>query len=605
MTEYRWPAPGAAGVSDRSAGVIGGRDLSRRTVLRAGAAAGIGAMAAGTLPAAAGRAAPGARVAVLGGGVAGLTAAHELAERGFRVTVYERRALGGKARSMPVPGTAADGRPDLPGEHGFRFFPGFYQHIPDTMRRIPFGGNANGVWDNLVGVPDARFARADADDIRAPLGFGRMDAATPAGMRESLASVISTTLKMPAEEGLFFANRLLVFNTSCDARRLGQWEHTSWSDFVGAHARSHEFRALVSRTLTSLLVAAKDELASVRTIGSMGEQFLGNPMQIGNDGDLDRVLNGPTNTAWIDPWIARLTELGVRFELGAEVRGLQVRDRRITGARIVTDGTQETVDADHFVVALPAERARDLWNADILAAWPQLAAMSRLVTDWMSGIQFYLRSRPDLGAGHAAYIDSPWSLTSIAQNTLWARKLDQYGDGTVQDCLSVDISDWNTPGILFGKTAKECTHEEIAKETWAQIRAHLNDRAEILRDADLHSWFLDPGISWNAERGENANADPLLINTAGSWELRPEAHGGVENLYLAGDYVRTGIDLATMEGANESARTAVNALLDVTGSDAPRCRTFTLWRAPELEPFRRADADAYAAGRPNAFDIAL
>jgi uncharacterized protein with NAD-binding domain and iron-sulfur cluster len=31
------------------------------------------------------------RVAVLGGGVAGLSAAHELAERGFQVDVYEAR----------------------------------------------------------------------------------------------------------------------------------------------------------------------------------------------------------------------------------------------------------------------------------------------------------------------------------------------------------------------------------------------------------------------------------------------------------------------------------------------------------------------------------
>ncbi|OAH14576.1 tRNA 5-methylaminomethyl-2-thiouridine biosynthesis bifunctional protein MnmC [Streptomyces jeddahensis] len=41
------------------------------------------------------------RVAVLGGGIGGLTAAHELAERGFDVTVYDRRAeWGGKARSL-------------------------------------------------------------------------------------------------------------------------------------------------------------------------------------------------------------------------------------------------------------------------------------------------------------------------------------------------------------------------------------------------------------------------------------------------------------------------------------------------------------------------
>jgi uncharacterized protein with NAD-binding domain and iron-sulfur cluster len=80
-------------------------------------------------------------VAVLGGGVGGLSAAHELAERGFDVTVYEARPEpGGKARSMPVPGSGSDGRADLPAEHGFRFFPGFYRHLPDTMRRIPVAG---------------------------------------------------------------------------------------------------------------------------------------------------------------------------------------------------------------------------------------------------------------------------------------------------------------------------------------------------------------------------------------------------------------------------------------------------------------------------------
>jgi uncharacterized protein with NAD-binding domain and iron-sulfur cluster len=45
-----------------------------------------------------------ASVAVLGGGVGGLSAAHELAKRGFKVGVYEaREVFGGKARSIPVP----------------------------------------------------------------------------------------------------------------------------------------------------------------------------------------------------------------------------------------------------------------------------------------------------------------------------------------------------------------------------------------------------------------------------------------------------------------------------------------------------------------------
>lgn len=155
---------------------MAGTGSSRRTFIAgAGAAAAAGAAptGAGATPAAASEAGPtssGRRVAVLGGGVAGLTAAHELAERGYAVTVYERRALGGKARSMDVPDSARGGRRPLPAEHGFRFIPGIYHNLPDTMRRIPFPGNAAGVWDNLVAPREMMFARAAGrEDLRGPI----------------------------------------------------------------------------------------------------------------------------------------------------------------------------------------------------------------------------------------------------------------------------------------------------------------------------------------------------------------------------------------------------------------------------------------------------
>src|SRR5204862_7636258 len=101
----------------------------------------------------------------------------------------------------------------------------------------------------------------------------------------------------------------------------------------------------------------------------------------------------------------------------------------------------------------------------------------------------------------------------------------------------------------------------------------------------------------------NTNATPLLVNTVGTWEKRPTSRTGVPNLFLAGDYVQTNIDLATMEGANESARTAVNALLDASGSSAERAATFKLYRSPALEQVKRADAVLYQAGRTNALDV--
>src|SRR6185503_136513 len=93
------------------------------------------------------------RVVVFGGGVAGLSAAHELVKRGYEVEVYEaRRDLGGKARSQVLAGTGTNGRMDLPGEHGFRFYPAFYKHLIQTMSEIPLDPAVKGgltVADNL------------------------------------------------------------------------------------------------------------------------------------------------------------------------------------------------------------------------------------------------------------------------------------------------------------------------------------------------------------------------------------------------------------------------------------------------------------------------
>ncbi len=161
----------------------------------------------------------------------------------------------------------------------------------------------------------------------------------------------------------------------------------------------------------------------------MAEAFLMNIMGRGNDGARDRVLNAPTNEAWIDPWVAHLRTLGVEFRLGQTVECLSVGGGPISSARArYRLGRTSTVEADWFVCAMPVERARRLWSRDVLALDSSLGAVQDLYTDWMNGIQFYIRD-------HITFIDG-----------CPASALRRAGCGSTRHCGTVAWSGMNAAG---------------------------------------------------------------------------------------------------------------------------------------------------------------
>lgn len=540
----------------------------------------------------------GNRVLVLGGGVAGLTAAHELCERGFSVTVLEAgQIIGGKARSMPVPGTGRDGRPDLPGEHGFRFVPGFYRHLPDTMRRIPYGSQQNGVEGNLVQATRAQIARTGRTDPIILAGW-------PATFRDAISgfgTLLTTRWGLSMYELSVFMRRLLVFASSCEERRVQQWEQVTWWDFVRAAEMSEAYQTLLAKGMTRSLVAVRAERGSTRTVATIALQLLKDMWR--TDGTFDRLLCGPTNEVWIKPWIAYLESKGVVIHSGHRVTAIEMQGRRISGVTCEHQGQTQAFTADDYVCALPVEKLAPLVTAEMRTVEPLLGTLDQLELEWMNGLQFYLRRDVPLVHGHTVYPDTPWALTSVSQQQFWRRSLMEYGDGSVHGCLSVDISDWKTPGIVFGKPADELQdRNQVRQEVWAQLKRALNDDTQHeLKDSDVVTWFLDPDIVMPNPSGIT-NLEPLLVNTAGSLRLRPDAITRIGNLFLAGDYVRTFTDLATMEAANEAARRAVNGILAAHRSTAERCGVWPFEEPAMFDGMKERDEARFRKGLANWFD---
>jgi uncharacterized protein with NAD-binding domain and iron-sulfur cluster len=553
------------------------------------------------------------KVIIIGGGVAGMTAAHELGKTGaFDVVVYELRDIpGGKARSMRTR-KGVKGQEQLPvglpAEHGFRFFPGFYKHIPDTMGQIPLPGGGT-VLNNLSQSTRIEMARDGAPPIVSPAQFPRSLAEGELAVRSSLTNM----RLVPMEDQVHFAGLITKLLSSCEERRFDEYEYESWWDFSGAQRRSKAYGKFYADGLTRTLVAARAKEMSARTGGDILVQLLQDMARPGMQ--VDRVLNAPTNEAWIDPWMDRIRELGVDYRLchgvdaihssGGAVNGIsghQVRWTGRHGGEPYEVGKPFDDRADYYIAAVPVEVMRSSLAGELRDTVSELAKLDALEVRWMNGIVFYLRRDVPLVHGHVNFIDSPWSLTAISQRGFWPGvDFSALGDGSVQGILSVDISDWDTKGSYEakGKIAEMCTRAEIGKEVWSQLKAALNSSATVLDDDNLIGWFLDPDIVTPNPSGTDTNLEPLLVNVKGSWASRPKAAlPEVPNLFLAADYVRTYTDLATMEGANEAARHAVNALFEATKYTGEPCQTWKLYEFGG--PFalaRRADQFLYRRQR--------
>ena len=613
------------------------RTPSRRSFIKGAAMTGLATTALTALPslASARSLAPGSsvasarlsrrRVAIFGAGMAGLATAHELIERGFEVHVFERRIqLGGKARSWGVPGTARGRRQPLPAEHGFRFFPGFYQNVPDHMARIPRPDRHDTVYQSLRGLD-----QFEGFGLGTTTGPGRSlgvyvpynsptdltQLADPAYLTASVTNAIRVLAGVPAgqlpTEMADFTAKAMVYLTSCDQRRHTQWDHITWWDYLDAGNKSTFFQQAVVKGTTEDLVAVKAQKCAVDSAGNVIEAFTWNIAGYHSGpytAPVLRFLDGPTSEVWLDYWTAHLRRLGVVFHPGNALTRLEVANRRIRSA-VVKDqhGRNHVVEADWFVSALPIDKAIPvLTRTDVLHAAPGLASIRDLTVDWMNGMQIYLRKPPTHIRGVIGTIDHPWTLSAVTQSLLWKADFPAtFGDGTVGECISIDISDWtNGVGTTWvGKAARDCTREEVFREIWDTLKTRFGAEEPAFSDDNLHSWYLDPAIMWShGTYGNVTNDEPLTVQTPGTWAKRPSGPTQIPNLFIGGDWIQNGGNVACMEAGNLTGRIVAQAVLEASGSTAAPVEIFDRLAPPQMDYWKRLDQKRLAQGQPNLFE---
>jgi len=488
------------------------------------------------------------RIAILGGGLAGLTAAYELAKRKINFTLYEKEAVfGGKAVSFFT-------KEGFPGEHGLRIFPSQYKNMFRIMREM-------GVLDNLQGQTVFRFFQ-DHSPIEFPTSFGIINLLKLYLAKAKLSKIV------PKHEMDYFFKQINRIGSMSQAERLNL-DQLSWWDYMDTDHKSEAFKKYLIKA--SRILNAMDPITgSALTVGVQIYQVMKSiktPFSMG----YCNMLNAPTSISLLEPLISRIRDFSSdSLQANKEVSEIKV-NQTDAGSKIseiqFADGSH--IQVDQVIFALPLEV--------IAKKFPTIPYIQELTQSLglFSGVQLFLKGDDyQFPLGISVLYDSPWDLSLIFQNpNLWtAYKL----PAPLSAVISVGMVTWDKPGLITKKPILECSKEEIKMELIAQINLHKGLR---LPETSVHDYLVDPTLEFSPD-GKRVvySNNRLFIPTTDSYRKRPKTidpHMPI-NAFLAGDFTRTAYNVTSMEGAVESGLLAVNAVLEAIQSSQAKCPIYEL-----------------------------
>lgn len=454
-----------------------------------------------------------ARVAVVGGGLAGMTAAKVLAERGFDLDLFDAHDyLGGKVGAWPVDGP--DGRPVYT-EHGYHaFFPHYY-NLLRVFEELGISEHFRPIDDYRILLRDGRqfsFAGLETTPVLNILDM----------LRRKVYS-LSDVLLNPRTMGLM---ALLQYDPQ---RTFERFDHVSYDEFT-RRTRLPAGLKLMFNSFSRAFFAQPELMSMAELIKSFHFFFLGQdggliydypdesyelsllaPFQRAIEGSGGRIhLSSPIGAIGLDD--------DGRFDLNGEHYDYLVFSPDVAGARRIVDASPAL--AERYPLF-----ARQVGGLKI----SQRYAVLRLWLDRDFG-----RDLPGFViTEHAPLLDSISFYPRLEKSSAdWAAAS---GGGVFElHCYSVP------------------DHVGSREEVREHLLRELGDYFPEFKQAAILAEHLQ------------VNRDFTAFHT-GLWAERPATVIDVPNLFLAGDWVRLPLPAMLMEAAVTSGLLAANEVLDRSG----------------------------------------
>jgi hypothetical protein len=486
----------------------------------------------------------GPRVAIAGGGIAGLTVALRLAERGYQVTLYEQKAeLGGSLASRRVGRQSVDVYPHM----FLNWYHNFWQLIDDV---------------NIETERDALFMPLSNVKQLRPGQFPHFSQLTDTYSAWHLLQNLFSGLSPPADMFVFAYSTIDLLAERLNPTTL--LDQLSVNGFLHSRPYMTPRAAQIYDAWLTMVWSAH----SYMTSASAYQRFVefGYPKPV----PAFWLLRGPSGEKVIEPLAQAVRERGGTIETSTQVtrvsqtRGtvteIDLQATRFDGRsrKFVGTGPTRTVPVDDLVLAVPPAALSNLVRAGdeghrVVDVAPGLSELARLNSENIPIVALHLNSKlPGTPKEPVGLLQSCYSLSFTDISQVWTDD-PEMGKRSVL-CVSASDVD-GLPG-----TGPEDDGFAMIKEL-----------GRYLPGFDVGTrWGESADIDWT-KTVYTADSDArLFLNEPGSENWRPSAScDGMANLVFAGDFCMTDVDMATVEAAVMSGLNAAQLVVKRRGVGQP------------------------------------